>query len=274
MSTMPAGQPTASAAPGNPAATWTLWHSLGQLIIVIAIAVLGVSAHNLNLSRLVTWLIILALFVAFLFVVGHGVTGRPLGLLIDERNKMSLSRLQMLLWTLVILSALMAAALANIGLYLAAPYDPAVKKLVGDNFAPLAIVLSPNVWLLMGISTTSLIGSPLLKSGKMAEGRIDTNTSMHDADISDLFSGEATSNANVLDLAKVQMFFFTLVLVLTYAVMIGAMFSPAADAVNNPITKLPELDSSMITLLGISHAGYLANKAIPRDTPPTPPPAG
>ena len=272
MSSMPASLP-AAAAGNSPAPTWTLRHTLGQLAIVIAIGVRGVATPGLNLSRLANWLINLVLFVAFLLVVGHGVTGRPLGLLIDERKKVSLSRLQMVLWTLVILSGLLTAALSNISLFIAALSNADLQKQLGPGFAPLAIVLSPNVWLLMGISTTSLIGSPLIKSGKMAQGKIDTRDDVDDAELADLFRGEELSNYDVLDLAKVQMFFFTLVLVLTYAVMLGAMMSPGASSLNTPITRLPDLDPSMITLLGISHAGYLANKAIPHAAPP-PQPAG
>ena len=120
MSSMPAGLPAAPAG-NSPAPTWTLRHTVAQLAIVIAIGVLGVATPGLNLSRLANWLINLVLFVAFLLVVGHGVTGRPLGLLIDERKKVSLSRLQMVLWTLVILSGLLTAALSNISLFIAAP---------------------------------------------------------------------------------------------------------------------------------------------------------
>jgi hypothetical protein len=53
--------------------------------------------------------------------VGHGITGRPQGLLIDERRKMSLSRLQLVLWTVTILSGLLTAAVSNIGVRTAAP---------------------------------------------------------------------------------------------------------------------------------------------------------
>jgi hypothetical protein len=250
MSTIPASQPAATAA--GPAAKWTRWHTVAQLLIIIAIAVVGVATPAWNMNRLASWLIIVALFLAFLFVVGHGITGRLQGLLIDERNKMSLSRLQMVAWTLVILSGLLAIALTNIGL---------------GSKTPLAIVVPTQVWLMMGISTTSLIGSPLLKSNKVATGKIDTNDDLHDAEVADLFRGEETSNYDMLDLAKVQMFFFTLVLVLAYAVLLGSVFANTTG----PIGGLPDIDPSMTTLLGISHAGYLANKAIPHpDTPPQP----
>jgi hypothetical protein len=238
----------------RPAPRWTRWHTMAQLLIIVAIGVLGVATPGLNLSKLLSWLMNLTLFVLFLFVVGHGITGRPQGLLIDERKKMSLSRLQLVLWTLVILSGLLTIALSNIGLRLK---------------TPLAIVVPTQVWLLMGISTTSLIGSPLLNSNKMAQGKIDTKDDLHDAGVADLFRGDEKSNHDVLDLAKVQMFFFTLVLVLAYAVLLGSVFANSTGA----ISGLPDIDPSMTTLLGISHAGYLANKAVPHPELPQRPPA-
>jgi hypothetical protein len=203
-------------------------------------------------------------------IVGRGVTGSASGLLIDSRNKMSLSRFQMTLWTLVVLSGYLTGALANI--------------FKGAN-DPLAIALQPELWILMGISTTSLVGSPLIKSTKETKqpdgaekagtfkllaaqrgitdfetkGLIVVNTKPENASWSDMFGGEETGNAAHLDLAKVQMFFFTIILVLTYAVALGKMFYEMPDVIKD----LPNLSSGMTTLLGISHAGYLTNKGIP-----------
>ena len=56
------------------------------------------------------------------------------------------------------------------------------------------------------------------------------------------------------------MFYFTLILVLTYAVMLGAKFS----ANQGPIDALPSLPENMVAVLGVSHASYLVNKVIPR----------
>ncbi|RZN38742.1 MAG: hypothetical protein EF813_04625 [Methanosarcinales archaeon] len=73
-----------------------------------------------------------------------------------------------------------------------------------------------------------------------------------------MFKGEETGNATQLDLGKIQMFYFTLVLVLTYAVALGDTLVGIET-----IAEFPVLSSSMVTLMLISHAGYLTNKAIP-----------
>jgi hypothetical protein len=80
-----------------------------------------------------------------------------------------------------------------------------------------------------------------------------------DARLADLFQGDEVGNAAHLDLGKVQMFFFTLVLVLTYTAALVLMFTDASTA----ITGLPPVDQGMVALLGISHAGFLANNAVP-----------
>jgi len=64
--------------------------------------------------RVWAWLATLGLLALFAAIAGQGITGDWRGVLIDGRNKMSLSRLQTALWTLVILSAFLTAALVNI----------------------------------------------------------------------------------------------------------------------------------------------------------------
>jgi hypothetical protein len=113
------------------------------ILVGIALAGLWLSRYSLILS----WLVMLVLMITFLVVAGAAITGLRRGLLIDGRNKISLSRFQLIAWTVVVLSAFLTAALFNI-------------RAGADD--PLAIAIPEQLWILMGISTTSLIGSPLL----------------------------------------------------------------------------------------------------------------
>lgn len=250
-------------------APWTGWHTASLLAIIAAIILIGLLTPQ-PLRRW-AWLATMVLLGIFATIAGQGVTNLWRGILIDERNKMSLSRLQMILWTVVILSGFLTAALGNI-------------RIGGAN--PLSITIDETLWLLMGISTTSLVGSPLIRSIKKARpakeeekaqtfqlmqkqgvdstkvdatGQIVINKSPEDARWSDMFKGEETGNAAHLDLAKIQMFYFTLILVLAYAAALAATF--AGGEVQIP--ALPKLDAGMVALLGISHGGYLVHKAIP-----------
>lgn len=251
-----------------PASPWTGWHTASLLAILGAVFV---AELLLTPPRLVTWLSILVLLGMFAVVTGHGVTGLWLGLLIDTRNKLSLSRLQMTLWTVLILSGFLAAVMVNI-----------------DNGQPepLAISVPPELWMLMGISTVSLIGSPLIvgiKKNRPASeqektqvleqlarqaidpvniairGQLVVNQLPESARIADLFQGSETGNAGQLDLGKLQMFFFTLVLLFAYGTALTTLFNTSGAK----IVALPVLDTGMLALLAISHTGYLVNKALP-----------
>ena len=258
---------------GSNSKMWTGKHTF--LLLLIIIAILPVGLLSLVTYRLYTWLVFLILLTVFAVIAGHGVTGMWRGLLIDERNKMSLSRLQMILWTVLILSGFLTVALANI---------------VAGVENPLSISIPEELWLLMGISTASLVGSPLILSTKKVKepkeeeqdqtinsmaaeegvspenikskvtnkGQVIVNKDPKEARLSDLFKGEETGNAAQLDLGKIQMFYFTLILVLAYAVALGDLLCGTGK-----IDAFPVLSASMVALLGISHAGYLTNKAIP-----------
>ena len=94
---------------------------------------------------------------------------------------------------------------------------------------------------------------------KNSKGDIQTNDSLDQADMSDMFRGELVSNFRVVDVAKVQMFFFTILLIFTYGTLMwGLLASPTLQTVAR--VTLPPFSSSLVGLLGISHAGYLVVK--------------
>ena len=248
---------------------WTVMHTRALLACLAGIFLVGLVVPAPY--RLWSWLLTMALLALFGIIAGHGITGEWHGLLIDERNKLSLSRLQMVLWTILVLSAILAVALSNLRL--------------GES-NPLAVALPTELWILMGISTTSLVASPLVLSTKKhraaddyqtaqtfdtivtnqgvsanlldTQGQVVVNTDASNARWSDMFRGEEVGNGGQLDLGKIQMFYFTLILVLAYGAALASLFMGS----KGPISAFPGLDASMIALLGISQAGYLSNKAI------------
>lgn len=240
-------------------------------MLLCVVAALAALLLIINKILLPAWYLVLISLAAFTFACGRVVTGRRLGALIDERNVMSLSRFQILLWTLLVLSAYLVAALYNI---------------FSGHLSPLKIEIQQELWWLMGISTTSLVASPLIlneKSNKVADtpeknrtfellkqqgdtdsslgnqGQIVVNTDIAKARWSDMFTGEEVGNAAHLDVARLQMFFFTLITALAYAVLLGNMFS---GDLSHGILSLPALDKSMVALIAISHTGYLSSKAV------------
>lgn len=248
---------------------WKIVHFLIMVGILISIVIIGL-IFPIEM-RSIGWGLTLVLMTVFVIIAGHSVTGLWKGFLIDGRNKISLSRFQMVAWTIMVLSAFLTIALVNI------------RAGVAD---PLAISIPSQLWILMGISTTSMIGSPLLLSTKREKQpdaklwkntvenlkskgcanvedktpqMIITNLKPESAQWADLFRGEEAANAAALDLGKIQMFYFTIILVLAYIVALTGLFSSESRT----IFSFPELHESMIALIGISHTGYLANKAVP-----------
>ena len=243
---------------------------------------------------IVGWVVSALLLVAFIVTLGLAITCRASGILINEQNVFSLARLQAALWTVIILSAYIVGV---------------VVRIAHNVPAPLDIGIDQHLWTLMGISVTSLIGSPLISATKyqkvpdpgetaktaaalVATGNIATlqttsdataadkvkqvtdtmhttklgtlyaNPTLSDASFSDIFEGDEIGNAAQIDLGKVQMFFFTVIIALSYCISIGSALAAIKTDTPNPISQFPVLSEGMLALLGISHAGFLVNKGV------------
>jgi hypothetical protein len=205
-----------------------------------------------------------------LIVLGLTIVGRPFGVLINEQNLVSLSRFQMVGWTLAVLAAYFTYALARLKAGRSAYPDP------------LAVPIDWHLWALMGISTTSLVGSALIHTTKKdkepdpgvtastatgfgqslaavdndREGLLYANPSKADARFVDMFQGNEIGDTAHIDLTKVQMFYFTIISILAFLVIITKSLRSGA------IDRLPELPDGLIAILGISHAGYLTGKGV------------
>ncbi|MGZ7136420.1 MAG: hypothetical protein ACXVHY_11130 [Methanobacterium sp.] len=251
----------------------TLLFLIGVIIIAFG------TIYFFKFSTAVNWLLILIIMAIFFGFLGYLVKGRMLGILIDERNEMSLSRFQLVLWTLIILSAFFAIGLSRI-----------IQPFNGDITLALDIGVPEQIWVLLGISTISLVGSPLILSRKKLsnpdeEKLIDANINLEDklneknmvnigtvvkrndpneASFFDIFTGDEILGSGSVNMAKLQMFFFTIIILIVYCVLLLDLMTKP-----EPITGFPELSTGLIALLAISHGGYLTEKSIP-STPTTP----
>lgn len=230
--------------------------------------------------------------VTIIALIGQLIQGRVDGVLIDERNMISLSRLQIVLWSIVVLSSIVTFVGA---------------RAQTPELDPLNIKIPETLWVLMSISTATLVGSPLIRSAtqtnknpnlgevlpnlrrsqlesrsrtalprnrteiseedeikltlieedRETNGNVLKNTHAKNATWLDMFRGELVSNSSQVDMAKLQNFFFTVFLAMVY---IGAILQYLSR--NTIPDTLPEVSDSMVTLLGISHAGYLMAKGL------------
>src|SRR4029079_11870902 len=89
-------------------------------------------------------------------------------------------------------------------------------------------------------------------------GQLATRDNARSASFGDMFTGDEVGNAVTVDASKLQMFFFTIVVVTAYALAIGSLFGAAS-----PPDAFPTINETLVTLLVISHGGYLAYKAAP-----------
>ncbi|WP_193368496.1 hypothetical protein [Pelagibius marinus] len=230
-------------------------------------------------TRGVSWIASILVFLGLGFSVGFLMENKLLGLAIDWRNRYSLSRFQVLLWTLLAIPTIYCALMLN-----------ALRGWSLDEAAHVELSIDWTLVALMGISVGTVLAAPLALSVKaaaeptpaqidnavyrasvrenapqgaiMATGQVLTRDSAERALLSDLFRGEETGNAGTIDIARVQMLVLTLVVWLVYFVLVAAEFFHSTD-VTGMLAGLPTFSSSLLTLVLVSHGGYIAGKVVP-----------
>lgn len=234
-------------------------HWLVGLVVLGGVAVELFVVHILlDLPPQLGWLIDVVVLTAVMAGIGFVLRGHPLGILIDERNKVSLSRLQTALWTVIVLTAFAAIGLSRVA-----------QDRIDD---PLAVAIPEQLLWAIGITATALVGTPLirkLKEGDKARvsrasgfviGTIVYNATLSQAKWTDIFDSEETGNEGVVDLGKVQMFYFTAIAAIVYAL---AVIQLLAGTEPRDMTGLPALSEGMVALLGLPNGAYLVKKAVP-----------
>lgn len=276
------------------------------------------------------WLALVAASTLTIVVAGWAVNGEYFGAFIDARNRYSLSRLQLAAWTIVVLSAWLAAVIVRIvsnmsidvalevaipaavvtalglstGAFalsaaidqnkshktvdlnarrgLEADYNAVVEELNllvkrrtdaqkdrdslptdDERREPLVLLVENLERTEAALGTREAALKAKLSELRAAEGLLSRNERASDAAAGDLFRGDEVGTTETLDFGKVQMLFFSVSVIGSYALVLlsalnnGDLYSTAAGGV-----ALPEMSDSLVTLLGISHGGYLGTKAI------------
>jgi hypothetical protein len=182
------------------------------------------------------------------------------GIFIDSRDTWSLTQLQLVLWTFIIIPVLIAVVIGR------ATKDPSTAW---------DITVPGEIWGLLGISVGSTVLAVAIKSQKNdppenplgAGTRVLARTEASQARISDMFAyDEGTGALTRLDVTKFQNFVFTVALAVTYLWNCLWLFGKAGTP--SAITGLPAFSGVALGILGISHAGYLTGKAIPQSGTP------
>lgn len=249
--------------------TWTTGATFWAIALVASAFFVGlyaVAGVGLATQPIVLWLCVVIFLVGAMALVGHALTGYFSGVLITENNVMSASRAQAVLWFIAIVSSYVVLWILN---FQKSPAD-SVSLTEGTLLATVA-------------ASGSLVGAQLLnapkagkdldddklkarvkdlKDGKATrQGALWKNFSPGGAKLRDIFEGDEVVDGGSLDAGKVQMLVLTFVLVCLYVLKLLSGLE-----VENPPDAVPEIDTTIASLLGLSHAGYLGNKLPMRTT--------
>jgi hypothetical protein len=230
---------------------------------------------------IIVQLLALTLGIAGLAIaLGLGAKGRIAGIWIDERNRVSLARAQVTLWTIVALGGFAAIALFNVGLggSTAFPQIPAsIAAALGIAFAsPMISALILNT---KDFGTKGSASDSILRVGKLAPGDkdfsnrggslemasagpLEIRANPSEASLADVFVGELVSEANEVDISRLQNVVLTATLVLGYlAMLVDQLRSIPAESLLSGLPSLPDPGGAFTSVLLVSHATYLGTKA-------------
>jgi hypothetical protein len=212
--------------------------------------------------------------------LGLGTRGNIFGVWISPQNRISLARMQVSLWTIVILGAYATVALFNSGM-LAELIQAAQQN---GNQQPLleTLVTFPT----MSAATLAALGiafaSPddsqakddscvgrFIDRVKGDGSNLDVRDQPQKASLADLFLGETKDSKNLVDVSRLQNVLITLILVSGYATLLFDMVRDIAPetvvgALNSSKSLFPALPNPgavFTSLLAASHGTYLASKA-------------
>lgn len=197
-------------------------------------------------------LVVLAAWIGHRHVRSVGI----FGILIDSRGRFSLTHLQLTLWTVVVLSLLLGVFFGRLW------------QGVPD---PLGFDIPPGLLGVLGISVGSAVTASAVKAYKDTSVPERVKASEPGGEnapsFGQIFLAEEGPLADrVIDIAKFQNFGITCVAVVAYIALAINTIRDAGSA--DKITSLPTFTAGLITLIGISHAGYVGGKL------PTPGPEG
>ncbi|UFZ05151.1 hypothetical protein LQG66_02170 [Bradyrhizobium ontarionense] len=291
--------PDADAKPGVKASRKTTWPEW------FASQPLGwSSAINGTMSLVIPFCLALLSLLLLFIACGFGITGRALGPIIDERNRMSLTLAQLAMWSIILLSGLLVCGLFNYGfgglviteLQQQAAAATAAKETPNTAKAALdAYNLFPSIPLYLGlvggfavatpflsrlISNSTIVGTqdqtaPDAASPTQAPKYLADKTGPDKAALSDMVLQEVKGRSNMVDINRIQHVAITGILGISYLLVlfdvvsnidaVRIVFAAAQNA--SVLTSMPQIDGTFTSLLFVSHAALLGSKVYDKMVP-------
>jgi hypothetical protein len=187
-------------------------------------------------------LILLAARLGNVAAVGKG----PLGILIDGRGRFSLTHLQLVTWSIAVLSLVSGVFFG---------------RLIDGVSEPLSFSIPSEVLGLLGITAGSSVAATAVKSAKdaTAPARIAASNLADKPRLAQIFLLEEGAYADkVIDVTKFQGFVLTIILIAAYVALAIQAIHDAGTA--KEVTSLPGFSGTFLTLLGISQGTYVLGK--------------
>ena len=185
------------------------------------------------------------------------VTGsaNPLHIAMGADGRLSTSKFQFLVWTGVVVF---------VYVFLFATLDEKHRAILNN--------IPTNVLLVMGFSVTTAVAAKGITVSYVNTGQIAKSASTQpggDASLSGLVTQD---DSNTPDLTKLQMLIWTAIATAVYMYHVHQNLSGIANCSigASPIDglcKFPDIDQSLMVLMGISQGAYLGNKLVAAGTP-------
>jgi len=226
------------------------------------------NSDHINMGDDLALFYLLSCLSVICIILGAGVVSRGdwTAAWTDENNRLSLSRLQMIIWTTIVLSSISVFSFLNMGLL-----TQKATRLTEVNIFP---EVPPTLILLMGISIATPVAAFLIKKdqseglGRITKSKVTLASNLEEGarpKLSDLFTKHIASHKNEIDFSALQNLLFTILLAGFYIAailtvlehlspMIMMKSSIAAEAL---LKTLPKLGPSFTALILISHSAYL-----------------
>ena len=217
------------------------------------------------------WVIVVILIVVLAMWAGW-IRGKSLlAVFIDTRNTGSLAQFQLGVWILALIPLMFAAIW---------------ERATASPSTALAMMFDSSFWTVLGISVTSTVAATAIKSQKneadagslsaanrilARKPRIDANgkVTRREFHFFDMLAYDEGKQALLgLDITKFQNLLFTVGFAITYVYITFQMYAKTSDP--SSITSLPAINGTLLGLMGLSQAGYVAAKAVPQSGVPDP----
>lgn len=188
--------------------------------------------------------IAVAVFLIIIFTVDKKISqnehGLLSGLLVGKDNRLSISKFQSVLWTLVAVTSYITLEIINLF------YGTPINK-----------DIPPNLLALIGLNATTMILAKGISSHLANKGNLKTTSAY--SSVSDLYMNDDNKNPCLM---KFQMLCWTVVAVVVYFIKFFKQFSGEVNSIG-----FPDVDSALLYLMLIGQGIYLGDKAISPNKP-------